>query len=117
MQQWLIRKLAILSTAPKHELKSRNAAFSSRCADVETVKERDSVLNLFYNDWRDLMVCVSLFTHLCYIEQMFAVISLKLKAAGMSNTIYGQYHTEIQDIIKHNSIIQRDCEIDFHDFS
>ncbi len=25
---------------------------------------------------------------------------LKLKAAGMSNSIYGQYHIEIQDIIK-----------------
>ncbi len=29
------------------------------------------------------------------------------KAAGMSNAIYAQYRTEIQDIIKHKSIIQR----------
>ncbi len=39
---------------------------------------------------------------------MFAVISLilKLKAAGMSNAIYAQYPTEIQDMIKYNSMIQ-----------
>ncbi len=39
----------------------------------------------------------------------FAVISLilKLKAAGMTNAIYAQYRNEIQDIIKHKSIIQR----------
>ncbi len=32
---------------------------------------------------------------------MFCSISLilKLKAAGMSNLLYAQYHTEIQDII------------------
>ncbi len=30
-----------------------------------------------------------------------------LNAGEMSNAIYVQYHTEIQDIIKHNSIIQR----------
>ncbi len=43
------------------------------------------------------------------LNKCFAVISLilKLKAAGMSNVIYAQYHTEIQDIIKHNYIIQR----------
>ncbi len=45
-------------------------------------------------------------------NKCFAVISLilKFKAAGMSNAIYAQYPTEIQDIIKHNSIIE-DCEI------
>ncbi len=43
------------------------------------------------------------------LNKCFAVISLilKLKAAGVSNAIYVQFRTEIQDIIKHNSIIQR----------
>ncbi len=35
----------------------------------------------------------------------------------MSNAIYAQYRIEIQDIIKHKSIIQRIVKIDFHDFS
>ncbi len=43
------------------------------------------------------------------LNTCFALISLilKLKAVGMSNAIYAQYRSEIQDIIKHNSIIQR----------
>ncbi len=43
------------------------------------------------------------------LNKCFAVISLilKLKAVGMSNAIYVQFRTDIQDIIKHNSIIQR----------
>ncbi len=46
MQQWRIRKLKILSTAPKRELKSYIAAFSFRCADVKRRSKReDSVLN------------------------------------------------------------------------
>ncbi len=66
------------------------------------------------------MVCVNSFTHLiyiCYIEFFFfAVISLilELKAVGMSNAIYAQYPTEIQDIIK-QLYYTEDCEIDFHD--
>ncbi len=46
----------------------------------------------------------------------FAVISLilELKAVGMSNAIYAQYPTEIQDIIK-QLYYTEDCEIDFHD--
>ncbi len=46
----------------------------------------------------------------------FAVISLilELKAVGMSNAIYAQYPTEIQDIIK-QVYYTEDCEIDFHD--
>ncbi len=46
----------------------------------------------------------------------FAVISLilELKAVGMSNAIYAQYLTEIQDIIK-QVYYTEDCEIDFHD--
>ncbi len=36
---------------------------------------------------------------------MFSLI-LKLKAAGISNAIYVQFRTEIQDTIKPNSIIQ-----------
>ncbi len=31
----------------------------------------------------------------------------KVERWGMSNVIYVQYHIEIQDIFKHNSIIQR----------
>ncbi len=56
------------------------------------------------------MGCVNLFTHLfAILNKRFAVISLilKLKAAGMSNAIYAQYRTEIQDIIKRDSIILR----------
>ncbi len=43
------------------------------------------------------------------LNTCFAVIYLilTLKAAGKSNAIYAQYRTEIQDIIQHNSIIQR----------
>ncbi len=54
-----------------------------------------------------------------YSSNLYTLISLiiKLKAAGMSNAIYVQNLTEIQDIIKHNSIYTVDCEIDFHDFS
>ncbi len=46
---------------------------------------------------------------------MFVVI-LKLKAAGMSNVIYAQYPTDIQNIIK-QLYYTENCEIDFHDFS
>ncbi len=46
---------------------------------------------------------------------------LKSKAAGMSNVIYAQSRTEIQDLIKHNSIVQRIVKHDFtktfHGFS
>uniref|UniRef100_A0A673L485 Ig-like domain-containing protein n=1 Tax=Sinocyclocheilus rhinocerous TaxID=307959 RepID=A0A673L485_9TELE len=43
------------------------------------------------------------------LNKGFAVISLilKSKAAGMSNAMYAQSRNEIQDLIKHNSIIQR----------
>ncbi len=77
----------------------------------EKVKERRrgtaESLTLFSNDWFDLMVCVDLFTPLTYMLNwinVFAGISLilKSKAAGMSNAICAQYHTEIQDLIKHN---------------
>ncbi len=73
------------------------------CRCEEKVKEGGlgaESLTLFSNDWFDLMVCVNLFTYLIYIryiELSFAVISLilKLKAAGMSNSIYAQYRTEM----------------------
>ncbi len=43
------------------------------------------------------------------LNKCFAGISLilKSKAVGMSNAIYAQYRTEIQDLVKHNSFIQR----------
>ncbi len=78
----------------------------------EKVKERRrgtaESLTLFSNDWLDLMVCVDLFTHLTYMLywiNSIAVISLiiKSKPAG----IYAQSLTKNQDLVKHNSIVQR----------
>ncbi len=49
------------------------------------------------------------------LNKCFAGISLilKSKAAGVSNAIYAQCRTEIQDLIKHNSIAQRIVKEDF----
>ncbi len=63
------------------------------------------------------MICVDLLTHLTYtlyrinVLQEFPLV-LKAKAAGMSNASYAQYQT--QDLIEHNSTVQRIVK---HDFS
>ncbi len=79
-----------------------------RCEDIES-------LTLFSNDCIDLMVCVDLFTHLTYTLYWIHVLQyfphFKVETCG---NIYTQSLIEIQDLVKHNSIVQRIVK---HDFS
>ncbi len=117
MQQWPIRQLTIMSTAPKRELRSCIAAFSSRCADVKRQSKRgeDAVLNHSrYFQWLIDGLCVFIYSSNLYaiLKKCFAVISLILKSKPAE--IYAQSLTEIQDLVKDNSIVQRIVK---HDFS
>ncbi len=115
MQQWPIRQLTIMSTAPKRELRSCIAAFRSRCE--ETVKERERtrcwITHAIFSDWFDGL-CVFIYSSNLYatLKKYFAVISLILKSKPAE--IYAQSLTEIQDLVKDNSIVQRIVK---HDFS
>ncbi len=107
----------IMSTTPKRELRSCIAAFRSRCADVKRRSEKERtrcwITHVIFSDWFDGL-CVFIYSSNLYaiLNKCFAVISLILKSKPAE--IYAQSLTEIQDLVKDNSIVQRIVK---HDFS